>query len=115
MVVDGNVITVGSHIRIATTDAIINTTVSAEAGVATVVGIWRVMGLEERSDSACLIAWDGIDVRETTARGVGDPVGLADGVNDSAFGFEDRSSWVNFGGADIGKVGATKRSKSEMI
>lgn len=111
LVVDSDVITVSSDIGIATTDAIINTTVSSEAGVAAVVGVRRVVGLEERGDGACLIAWDGVDVGETTARGVGNAVGLADRVNNGAFRFENGSSRVNFGGADIGKVGAAGRKR----
>lgn len=108
MVVDGNVITVGSDIRIATTDAIVNPAVSAEASVAAVVWVGRIVGLEKGGDSACLIAWDRVDVGKSAAGGVGDTVWLAKGIDDCAFGFEDGSPGVDFGSADIGEIGAAE-------
>ena len=47
LVVDGNIISVGSNIGISTTDTVIDTTVCAETGVSFVVRIWGVMICEE--------------------------------------------------------------------
>jgi hypothetical protein len=122
-----NVVSIRSHIGIATAQTVVETSVGTEAGVSFVVGIRRVVGFEVpvsrislaqipgqkgrgQKNLLChcigLIVRNGIYIAESSAGRVGDGIRFACRVNDCALGLPDRMAGIDFCCADIGQVWA---------
>lgn len=123
---DGNVVAIRSHVRVAPSQPVVETAVGAEAGVALVVGIRRVVVFEVAGESSTvsqtdnggtkspnlrryrisLVRRDGIDVAETTPRRVGDRIRMALGIIHRALIVVHGVAGIDLGCTDVGNIRA---------
>lgn len=64
---------------------------------------------EEVINGILLVVRDWVDIAETASRRECDLVRVADRVDDSALGFINSATRVNFGSANVGNIRATVR------